>query len=50
LKSAQLPNVIENSIQISRTLPIVSLPIVLGSIAKMNFEKKKKEKKSKFKI
>jgi len=35
LKSAQLPNVIESSIQISTTLPSV-----IGSIAKMNFEKK----------
>ncbi len=34
LKSAKLPNVIENNIRINKTLPIT-----MGSIAKMNFEK-----------
>ncbi len=44
LKSAQFPSVTESSIQISKTLPIV-----MESIAKMNFEKNK-NKKSKLKI
>ncbi len=34
LKSAQLPNVTKNNIQISKTLPII-----MGSIAKMKFER-----------
>jgi len=36
LKNAQLPNAIENNIQISKTLFKV-----MGSIANMNFEEKK---------
>ncbi len=34
LKSARLPDVIENNIRINKTLPII-----MGSIAKLNFEK-----------